>query len=304
MNGRPLRGLACLVLAHDNAAQLALLLAHLSRDGARCLVHLDARARATRRDLAAQGVPPGARLLAAEDCVAADWGGFGIVEATLALMREALRDPDTRRLCLLSGAHLPVRPAAEIAAFLADDRERIDLRFACAEPPDAESLRRFWYRTLPGRESDSALLRLVNRHAWLLGKRDLARALRGMTPMVGGQWWCLTADCARHVLEFVDANPWYVRFFRGAHIPDESFFHTIIGASPHAERLGAPPTWQVMEGYSPAVIRADMLPAALASGLPFARKFDMRLDPVAVNLALAAGDAAAPAGPERERRDV
>ncbi len=74
-----------------------------------------------------------------------------MVEATLALMREALRDPATRYLALLSGAHLPLRPTPEVASFLFDGREHIELTFAAMEPIDQKSLRRFWYRALPGR---------------------------------------------------------------------------------------------------------------------------------------------------------
>ncbi|WP_188900843.1 glycosyltransferase family 2 protein [Caldovatus sediminis] len=315
--GSPLAGLGCLVLAHENAPQIRLLLDRLTRGGARCWVHLDRRAEETRAALHLAGLPAGAELLPRQRSFAAEWGGFAMVEATLALMRAALAPPAEgaagaarapRALCLLSGTHLPIRPAAEIADLLLDGREHADLRFACAEPPERESLRRFWYPTLRGREQDSRLLRLVNRNAWRLGRRDLARGLRGMTPMVGSQWWCLTAGTARRMLEFLDANPWYARFFRLAHIPDESFFQTLLGAfvARGAVRLGPPSSYQVMEGYGPRILGVRDLPPAFASGLPFARKFDSRIEPEAVSLALAAsGDpAAGAAGPGDDRTVV
>lgn len=285
---RVLRGLACLVLAHDNAQQLALLLDWLGHHGARCFVHLDARAAAaTRAELAASAPLPRATVLPLEQSRRVEWGGFAMVEATLALMRAALRDaPETRAVALLSGTHLPVQGAPAMASCLLDGREHIDLRFAATEPLDQKSLRRFWYRALPGREERQPLLRWVNRNSWVLGKRNLARGLRGMTPMVGSQWWCLTADCAQHVLGFVEAAPWYPRFFRFTSIPDETFFHTLVGASPFAERLAPAPLYQEVVGYSPRVLRAEDLPAAFASGLPFARKFDTRVDAAAVQAAL------------------
>jgi len=227
-----------------------------------------------------------------------------MVEATLALMRAALRDaPETRAVALLSGTHLPVQSAPAIASRLLDGREHIDLRFAAAEPMDQMSLRRFWYRALPGREERRPLLRWLNRRSWVLGKRDVARGLRGMTPMGGSQWWCLSADCARHVLGFVDAAPWYPRFFRLASIPDETFFHTLVGASPFAGRSAPAPLYQQMVGYSPRVLRVEDLPAAFASGMPFARKFDTRVDAAAVQTALrfaAEGAPSATAVPARE----
>ncbi|MBX6374904.1 MAG: hypothetical protein IRZ13_11800 [Acetobacteraceae bacterium] len=290
-DGPPLAGLACLVLAHEHPQQLRLLLDALTRAGARCFLHIDRRAEATRAALLAAGLPAGVELLPQRESFASGWGGFGMIEATLALMRAALAPATVppRALCLLSGTHLPIRPAAEIAALLLDGREHADLRFACAEPPERESLRRFWYPTLPGREQESRLLRFLNRNTWRLGRRDLARGLRGMTPMVGSQWWCMTARTASRMLEFLDANPWYVRFFRRAHIPDESFFQTLLGAAiaRGTARLGPPSSYQVMEGYGPRVLTAEELSAAFASGRPFARKFDSRIAPDAVSLALA-----------------
>lgn len=289
--GRDLQGLAGLILAHDNVPQLAALLRWLSRHGARSFVHLDARAHAAQAELA-RLTPPRCTVLPLARSHKVAWGGFAMIEATLALMREALRDPATRHLVLLSGAHLPLRPAQEVASFLFDGREHIDLGFAAMEPMDQKSLRRFWYHALPGREEESALLRWLNGNSWRLGKRDLARGLHGMTPMVGSQWWCLTAGCARHILDFLDANPWYPRFFRFSSIPDETFFHTILGASPFVEALGTAPLYQRMSGYSPTVLRADDLPVARASGMPFARKFDTRIDAEAVRLALLHAEAA------------
>lgn len=281
--GAPLDGLACLILAHDNAPQLRLLLGWLTACGARCLVHLDARARALRRELEGAGLPAGATLLPREACRRIRWGGFAMVEATLALMRAALADPATRHLLLLSGTHLPLQPPERIAAFLFDGREHMDLRLAAAEPPERESLRRFWYPGLPGREADRPVLRWLNRNAWRLGRRDLARGLRGMTPMVGSQWWHMSAACARDLLAFLDANPWYAAFFRRGRIPDESFFQTLLGASAHASRVGEPPSWQRIDDYSPKVIGRAELAEARASGRPFARKFDLRQEPAAVS---------------------
>ncbi len=285
----PLRGLACLVLAHDNPAQLLLLLRWLSEHGATCHLHLhlDPRAGAVRAAVAATAVP-GLRLLPAAESQRIEWGGFTMVRATLALLRAALAEPGVTQLCLLSGTHLPLLPAAALAERLGDGRNHLDLRFACMEPPERESLHRFWFRGVPGRQQSRPLVRWLNRHAWRLGPRDLARGLRGLTPMVGSQWWHLTAPAARDMLAFLETNPWFPAFFRHARIPDESFFHTLLGATPHAAALGAPMSYQRMHGYSPGMLTAGELPAARASGAVFARKFDQKAQPEAVRLALLA----------------
>ena len=53
----------------------------------------------------------------------------------------------------------------------------------------------------------------------------------GVRPHKGWQWWCLTHECTEYVLNYVDAHPQFVRFFRSTRIPDESFFQTILANS-------------------------------------------------------------------------
>ena len=288
---RPLAGLACLVLAHDNAPQLLLLLRWLGAHGATCHLHLDPRAGAVRAAVEA-AAPPRLHLLPEAQSHRIEWGGFAMVRATLALLRAALAEPGVGQLCLLSGTHLPLLPAAALAERLGDGRNHLDLRFACMEPPDRESLHRFWFRNVPGRQQTRPVIRWLNRNAWRLGPRDLARGLRGLTPLVGSQWWHLTAPAALDMLTFLDANPWFEGFFRYARIPDESFFHTLLGATPHAGAVGPPMSYQCMRGYSPAVLAAEDLPAARASGAAFARKFDQATQPEAVRLAMLAAEGA------------
>ncbi len=286
----PLAGFACLVLAHDNPAQLLLLLRWLGENGATCHLHLDPRAAPVRAAVEATALP-GVALLPVAESFRIEWGGYAMVRATLALLRAALAQPGVQQVCLLSGTHLPLLPAEALARRLGDGRNHLDLRFACMEPPDRESLHRFWFRGVPGRQETRPLVRWLNRHAWRLGPRDLARGLRGLTPMVGSQWWHLTAPAALEMLAFLDANPWYEAFFLHARIPDESFFQTLLGATPGIAALGPPMSFQCMRGYSPAVLEAADLPAALASGAAFARKFDQRTQPEAVRLALLAAQA-------------
>jgi Core-2/I-Branching enzyme len=287
---RPLAGFACLILAHDNPAQLLLLLRWLVREGATCHLHIDPRGQEV-RSAVEQADLPRVAILPVTQTHRIEWGGFAMVKATLALMRAALAQPGIQQLCLLSGTHLPLAPAASLAARLNDGRNHLDLRFACMEPPDHESLRRFWFRGVPGREESHPLIRWLNQQSWRLGQRNLARCLRGLTPLVGSQWWHLTAAAAHDMLAFLDAHPWYEAFFRHAHIPDESFFHTLLGATPHVAALGPPMSYQQMHGCGPVILGPADLPQALASGAAFARKFDLHKQPEAVRLVLDAAEA-------------
>jgi hypothetical protein len=61
-----------------------------------------------------------------------------------------------------------------------------------------------------------------------------------MRPYFGSQWWALSPDCARFVLQFVADTPAFRRFFQSSFAPDETFFHTIIGNSPFAAMSDGP----------------------------------------------------------------
>jgi hypothetical protein len=79
------------------------------------------------------------------------------------------------------------------------------------------------------------------------------------------------------VRDFVERNPRFMRFFRHAGIPDESFFQTILLNSPLAGSVVDDDLhyadWS--EGRShPRTLGLADLDRVLASGELFARKFD------------------------------
>ena len=73
--------------------------------------------------------------------VRAAWGDHSVVEATRALLREALRDPLNQRFVLLSEADAPLySAAATYAQLMSEPKSRIN---ACAVPGQDRELKRF-----------------------------------------------------------------------------------------------------------------------------------------------------------------
>lgn len=217
-----------LMLVHgalDRAAEVA---EHLSQEGCPVMIHVDARVpeaefEAFRDRLSAF---PDARFCRRRTC---DWGTWSIVEATLAGARDLLDAfPGVGHVFLCCGTCLPLRPVAELRAFLeanrdADfiesvttrdvgwtkgglDRERFTLSFPFA-----------WKRQR----------RLFD--LWVRVQRAVGRRRRippGLEPHLGSQWWCLS----RATLERIMGDPdraRYIRYFRRVWIPDESYFQTV-----------------------------------------------------------------------------
>lgn len=159
-----------------------------------------------------------------------EWGTWGMVAATQAACEQLLaRHADVGHIYLMSGACLPLRPVADLQAYLdahpatdfiesattADvpwtvgglSEERFSLRFPFS-----------WKRHRRAFDSYVALQR------WVGFKR---RIPAGISPHMGSQWWCLT----RATLEKILTDPeraTFERYFKRVWIPDESYFQTLV----------------------------------------------------------------------------
>jgi hypothetical protein len=224
------------LLVHDPLDRAADVARHLAEAGAPVVVHVDARA--PRRTFEAfrdklSGLPT-VRLAHRRAC---RWGTWSIVEATRDASRLLLDAfPDTRHVFLACGTALPLRPVADLRAFLAAhpetdfiesvttedvawtvgglDRERFTLSFPFA-----------W-------KSQRARFDL-----WVSIQRRLGlrRAIpEGIEPHLGSQWWCLTRETLQRIMSDPD-DARLVRYFRKVWIPDESYFQTLVRR--HARRI-------------------------------------------------------------------
>ncbi|MEJ7683891.1 MAG: beta-1,6-N-acetylglucosaminyltransferase [Segetibacter sp.] len=59
---------------------------------------------------------------------------------------------------------------------------------------------------------------------------------KSIIPYFGSQWWAITPDCAKYILDFLKENPKYYIQSKFTFAPDEHFFHTIIGNSSYKEK--------------------------------------------------------------------
>ena len=141
---------------------------------------------------------------------------------------------------MLSGADYPIRSNRALRDYLAGgDREYIAL-LAMPTPDGRKPLSRLERlhfegsrgRTMPKR----VLLNQTNKLLEKFYTRNYRRALGAIQPYAGSQWWALSREAADHILTFVKANRRLVRFYKRSLIPDEMFFHTILGNSPFREK--------------------------------------------------------------------
>lgn len=211
------------ILAHDRPQETAALARHLTGQGAPTVIHLDRRSDGMEELRAALGDT--ARVISTQ---ASDWGRFGLVAATLDAARKLLGEaPEIGHVCLLSGNCLPLRPVAELEAFLdanpgTDFIESVPAKGWVAGGLDEE--RFTLHHPVSWRRRRWLFDRLVDLQRTLGVRRKLPA---GLVPHLGAQWWCLTAESLRAILQDPRLESW-TRFFRTVWIPDESFFQTVL----------------------------------------------------------------------------
>src|SRR5579863_8517591 len=97
--------IAALILAHHSPQLLLRLVRRLESYGAQCFIHVDAKV-----DIApfyAACFVTNAIFIESRTRIA--WGGFSIIEATLALLSTALPDERFTHFVLMSGGSYPVK---------------------------------------------------------------------------------------------------------------------------------------------------------------------------------------------------
>ena len=272
--------IAYLVLAHEKPHQLARLLQALGTEGARIFVHVDL---AASLEAFVANCAYIRNVEWARHRVDVRWGGFGVVQATLNLMSQALEAGRYDYLLLLSGADYPIVSNARIVAEL--DSGNGSEFINCTPMPAPEvgkpmsRLDRYFFAPKNRR---NVFARLLNRALRIGPRRNPSRALGHMQPYGGSGWWCLSSACATYVLEFVQENPAFVRFFRRTCIPDEMFFQTIVANSRFARNIRPAlfyADWSRKAPPYPAVLDSTDLHRLRGSGRLFARKFDIDGDP-------------------------
>jgi len=270
--------IAHLIMAHREPAQLDRLLGALAHRQANCYIHLDQKVNPSAYAFLRER--PRVRFVARP--VAVNWGGYSIVEALLTSLREILAHPAKYEFInVLSGQDYPLRSAEQVHTFLEENR---GLSFVEAEPMGTPwwehnrgRLERYHLTDwrLPGRYMVQRLLNTV------LPQRRFP--LPGYTVHGGNMsgWFTLAREAAEYLLAFLDQHPVLARFGRLSWACDEFLVMTILYNSPLRDSLRNDSLryidWRD-GGASPRALTSADLPAVLASGKLWARKFDLGTD--------------------------
>lgn len=234
-----------LILAHNNFRHLDRLIKALADEGSSFYIHIDKKVEETY-------IPSSEKVSVIPERVDINWGGFSMIDATLALLNYGIaHSPNADYYMLISGVDYPIRSKEFLYNLLEKGQEYIDL---AAVPVPYKPVERYEYYYF---DYDRRNLKHYNPKflAEVLLKKFKIKRKAPFKIYAGTQWFALTRACVQYVLDTVNKDKRYIDFFRRTLVPDEAFFQTVVGNSPFYERTASSLTytdWEVT--VPPAVI--------------------------------------------------
>jgi hypothetical protein len=226
---------AFLVLAHRGPEQLGRLVRRLLAPGTEVHLHVDGRTAPKLHAAIVAALPADERVHLLER-IPTPWAGWGAVQARLRGLAAILDGPaPPEHIAVLSGQDYPLRPAGDIATFLAEYPGRT---FAPSWPmpaelygPDGGMFRiRYWHTPVRRRRVHIPIRR---------------RFPAGVAPYGGSAFMVVDRETARAVLEFTRSRPDVERFHRHVWAVDEHFIPTALHNSPRASAVIDENVWHM-----------------------------------------------------------
>ncbi|ASJ21057.1 glycosyl transferase [Brachyspira hampsonii] len=205
-----------LILAHKNHNQLMRLINHLKKDFD-IYVHIDKRANLNIKSFDNVKVYKKIKTY---------HGGLSLVMATLFLIREAYKN-DYDRYIFISGQDIPLKTNKEIIDFFDKNKDKEFTSFVNIKNNDN------MYKEMSFRLNAYNFGKLYRK---LLGRKFREAIsnipfIKRKTPeniYYGSQWWNLSYNAIKYILEYVEKNPEYLKRFNYTWGSDEFFFQSIL----------------------------------------------------------------------------
>lgn len=232
--------LAFLISAHTDPQHLLRLVRSLPEESDKYL-HIDAKADLRAFSLVAE--QPHVYILSKRIDVM--WGSFLQVDFQKMLMEAALSSgQDYDYLITMSGLDYPLRSNRQLMEFFEKSGGKEYIQGMCLTDPGIDTKLYQEYRFL-------------NNHAWKYGTlkskfrvslRMITYALGFRKPLTirfdgmaydlfkGADWWAISGNLARYLLQFYDEHPAFVKYFKNSFSPNETIWQTIAFHSPYADR--------------------------------------------------------------------
>lgn len=224
--------IAVAMLCHKNVERINSLLRAMENENISFFIHVDRKSTISRHDISGNNVT----VIPMECSVDIQWGGFGMIEATLRII-ETIRQSNQEYdyIWLMSGQDWPLRSADDIVKYIENHNGDDFIEIL----PDQESFERgyckrnalYYPRWMV---SNNTYIKVIKHLLWLAtGGRKSTKICKRKTKVekfyYGSQWWLLSKQSVNAMMRFLNNNEWYIEYFKHSLVPDESFFQTLYG---------------------------------------------------------------------------
>ena len=254
--------IAFLILAHNNPKHFHRLINAISSPSNACFVHIDKKSNIENfSNTNLQNV----HFL--KKRVKVYRAHFSHVEAELLMIQRALSHANGYdRFILLSGTDYPLHSQKYIEEFFDENSsfEFINITKMPAPEVGKPMSRLYGYNPTPTKPLFyiEILIRAILKRLRIIPKtRDYQKYLGNLIPYAGSEWWALTRNACKYIIDFVLGKKSLLKFYKNTSSPQEMFFQTILGNSTFMENITRNVTftdWSAGGGH-PALIEEKHL---------------------------------------------
>lgn len=224
--------IAVAMLCHKNVQQINSLLRAMKNERITFFIHVDRKSTISRDDISGNNIT----VIPKDGSVDIQWGGFGMIEATLRLLETiGQSNQEYDYIWLMSGQDWPLCSSDEIVKYVEQHNGEDFIEIL----PDQESFERGYCKRnalyYPSwMVSNNTYVKVIKHLFWLVtGGRKSTKICRRKTNVekfyYGSQWWLLSKQSVEEMMLFLNDNEWYKEYFKHSLVPDESFFQTLYG---------------------------------------------------------------------------
>lgn len=211
---------AFLIIAHEKPIVLKRLVNALDHPLNDVFIHIDNKCDIEEFDV----VTYNSEVIFLDNRIDGRWGDYSLVEIEMRLVEKALEYGTYDRIHLISGVDYPIKSMQDIHSFCAKNKEKEFIGYAQNVTERELNWRSQHYFLFPKEFRDAILLKRIVRSLFARIQTIVGyRRFRGKV-MKGSQWWSITSNFARYILQHENEIQ---KYFRNTYCPDELFVHTL-----------------------------------------------------------------------------